>query len=512
MSDALRELLRRQDALDSPERFREYMAESGHLDFMFEPALHHRVMMEHFQWWLDTPGAKLIIEMPFGSAKTTYSSIQLPLLIWARYPTSSVLCSANTQDFVESLARRRRDAVETKQYRTLSGAQLRKDMQGVKEFGNDKGGIMRAVGVDASCTGFRSDYNICDDPHVSFEQLESRKYRDQVYQWYTAIYRSRLVPGGRELICTTRYSDDDLPGRLMRNEGLLEDGGDWRRLRIPELSEGDSDPLGRPEGERLWPEYLDPNRLKIRERDPIVWLGAYMQKPPSESGSWLGEENLPIVDRAPEGLNRFSAMDLALSVGKGDYSVIGNCGICPKGDLYITDIWRKRVSVDETAKALADSCRDFQPTEVLLDNDNAQKVFKTYAVDEFKRRGIFVPLQEMPTMGQDKETRAAAFRGFARQGRVKLVRGPWNAALIDEVLGFPDTCPNDDQIDILSLMGRRMAFLGAGKAPEGPKEPVPVQGALQQIAGETFTTHTMDDMWSDYDDDRLNAALSSHRI
>ena len=115
-------------------------------------------------------------------------------------------------------------------------------------------------------------------------------------------------------------------------------------------------------------------------------------------------------------------------------------------------------------------------------------------------------------MGQDKETRAAAFRGFARQGRVKPVRGPWNAALIDEVLGFPDTCPNDDQIDILSLMGRRMAFLGAGKAPEGPKEPVPVQGALQQVDGQTFTTHTMDDMWGEYDDERLNAAFQSHRI
>ena len=89
----------------------------------------------------------------------------------------------------------------------------------MKEFGNDKGGTMRAVGVDASCTGFRSQFNILDDPHISFEQLESRKYRDQVYQWYTAIYRSRLSPGGRELICTTRYSDDDLPGRPAQERG-----------------------------------------------------------------------------------------------------------------------------------------------------------------------------------------------------------------------------------------------------------------------------------------------------
>ena len=97
MTDALQEFARRQDALDDPRKFREFMSEAEHLDFKFEPAAHHLVMLEEFQWWIDTPGAKLQIFMPFGSAKTTYSSIQLPLWIWARDPTASILCSANTK-------------------------------------------------------------------------------------------------------------------------------------------------------------------------------------------------------------------------------------------------------------------------------------------------------------------------------------------------------------------------------------------------------------------------------
>ena len=302
------------------------------------------------------------------------------------------------------------------------------------------------------------------------------------------------------------------PVDLLRNEGRIEDGGDWRVIRIPEVSEGEGDPIDRPEGQRLWPEYLGEDRLKIRERDPMVWLGAYQQTPPTESGAWLAAEHLPIIDRAPEGLNKLTAMDLALSVGKGDYTVICNAGICPQGDLIITDIQRKRVAVDVTAKDLADNTLSWPATEVLLDDDNAQKVFKTYALDEFKRRGIFIPFNEMKTMGQDKETRAAAFRGFARQGRVKLVKGPWNAALLEEVLGFPDTSPNDDQIDCLSLLGRRMAFLSIGTAPQAEVVAPPIEGAFQQIDDQAFTTQTLDDLWGENDDSILNAAYAKRRI
>ena len=180
-------------------------------------------MLKEFAWWIDTPNAKLQVWLPFGSGKTVYSSIQLPLWIWiwiwARDPEASILCASNTQNFAESLARRRRDAVDTKEFHQLTSAKLRPDAKDVQEFINTKGGVMRAAGVSASVTGFRCSHTLLDDPHVDFQQLESRAYRDQIYDWYTGIFRSRLAPGGREIICTTRYSDDDLPGRLARQEG-----------------------------------------------------------------------------------------------------------------------------------------------------------------------------------------------------------------------------------------------------------------------------------------------------
>jgi predicted phage terminase large subunit-like protein len=375
----------------------------------------------------------------------------------------------------------------TPEFERLSETALRADSKSVKEFTNTTGGIMRAVGVSASCTGFRSKYNILDDPHISFEQLASRKYRDDIYDWYTGIFRSRLSPGGRELIVTTRFSADDLSGRLLEKEGER-----WDVLRIPEVADEADDPLGRPIGERLWPEYLSDDRLLNRERDPRLWLGCYMQKPPAESGSWLDADDLPIVAEAPK-LKTIESMDLALTVGGGDYSVNISAGLDENRDLYITNVWRKQVAIEETAEALSGFCKRNKSDVVLIDDDNASKVFKQYCLEKFRKDGVYTPLKALPTGGQDKEVRAAAFRGFARQGRVFLVQGEWNAELMSEVYTFP-LGRNDDQIDCLSLLGRYMAQMGAA-SPDVIAKRVDIKTNLQMVDGKAHTTQTMDELW-----------------
>jgi len=49
----------------------------------------------------------------------------------------------------------------------------------------------------------------------------------------------------------------------------------------------------------------------------------------------------------------------------------------------------------------------------------------------------------------DKETRAKAFAAQAEAGNVRLVRGPWNNAFLDELCTFPNG-RWDDQVDAAS--------------------------------------------------------------
>ncbi len=50
----------------------------------------------------------------------------------------------------------------------------------------------------------------------------------------------------------------------------------------------------------------------------------------------------------------------------------------------------------------------------------------------------------------DKLTRALSWANLAEEGRVILVRGPWNSDFIEEAVQFPRG-PHDDQIDAVSL-------------------------------------------------------------
>jgi len=54
----------------------------------------------------------------------------------------------------------------------------------------------------------------------------------------------------------------------------------------------------------------------------------------------------------------------------------------------------------------------------------------------------------VPPQG-DKETRATPASTAAEHGRIRLVRGPWNDAFLDELESFPKGA-HDDQVDALS--------------------------------------------------------------
>jgi hypothetical protein len=85
-------------------------------------------------------------------------------------------------------------------------------------------------------------------------------------------------------------ADDDLAGRILASPGAEE----WQVLTLPALAE-EPDPLGRSEGEALWPAWYPAERLaavraEIGER---AWRALYQEQPTSEKGGifkreWLG--------------------------------------------------------------------------------------------------------------------------------------------------------------------------------------------------------------------------------
>lgn len=465
---AAREVLRHRRALENIAPFREYMASTLSPDFSHEPALHHKVMIRELERLERGEINRLMMLAPPGSAKSTYCSIIYPLWRFAKKPHENILCASNTQDLAEQFNRRRRGMALSPEWMRLSGTKLAEDLQSVGHFGTERHGSIRASGIGSSIVGNRSHLNVLDDPITGIEQAYSAKTLDLQWDWFNGEFRTRLIPGGKELIVSTRWAKKDIAGRILERVKAGEE--DWTVLRLPMLADSLDDPLGRALDEPLWPEYFTPQHIAEKMRSPMLWQTQFQQTPLDETGSWVDYKNLILED--PPGrelkLNYVISVDLALSVGKGDFTVIIVAGIDSFRRLHIIHVDRERTNAAESVNRLVELCRIYEPSEVLIDDDNASKVFKGYLVESFRNnthKGSIPPIHAEPIRGQDKETRATAIRGLFITDNVRISKARWNNDFIKECLEFPSG-DHDDIVDALGLIGRRMRFLSA---PDGPR-------------------------------------------
>src|SRR5690606_4062182 len=126
---------------------------------------------------------------------------------------------------------------------------------------------------------------------------------------------------------TTRWARNDPAGRIL---DLIEEGAeDWLVIRLPMLADSPDDPRGREYGQELWPEWFGKHQIEQNIRNPLRWAALYQQVPLDDSGSWVPFDCIQYVPETeiPKDLNLVIAVDLALSAGKGDFTVFVVAGL-----------------------------------------------------------------------------------------------------------------------------------------------------------------------------------------
>ncbi len=457
---AARKLIERDEALADIKQYRLYMSKSGHLDFVYTPARHHEILQEHLQALIDGEIRRLMIFLPPGAAKSTYSSIQAATWFMAKNPTKNILACSNTQDLAENFNRRRRQVIETPEWQLLAGTGLDPQNKGVARFGTLQGGNCMAAGAGSSITGLRSDFNLADDLIVGHEQANSPTQLDKLWSWYIADFRSRLKPRCPEAVIMTRWSSADIAGRLLDAEGDT-----WTVVRMPmECDDPDNDPLDRDLGDRLWPEWFEDERIDEFKRNPRDWTSLFQQKPVDEKGTWMPAEHFH-TEKPPKHLNIVIGIDIALSIQGGDFTVMAVCGVDEHRNIHLVDLYRDQVSTDVSARKLLELCETYKPSRCMIDDDNASKVWTKYVFDLGRQSGVMPPLQLRKTMGQDKETRAASLRGYLLSDSFYVNDKNWAHEVYNEFLNFPSHGTHDDIVDACALVAREMMGNSAPHAP-----------------------------------------------
>jgi predicted phage terminase large subunit-like protein len=237
-----------------------------------------------------------------------------------------------------------------------------------------------------------------------------------------------------------RYREDDLAGRLL-------DEGDWELLRYAMVADGDykgfPDPMGRTEGEKLSPRFTW-DFINAQMKSGFAWLGQFQGRPTAKEGAFFKVSKLEIVDAVPANLRTVRAWDMASSEGQGNYSAGVKMGTDDKGLFFVTNVKRGQWSTDtrndtikQTAALDGVACKVRGPQDPgAAGKDSAQT---------FTRLLAGYSVKTAPVSG-DKVLRADPFSAQVNAGNVKLVKGDWNAAYIEELRQFPNG-KNDDMVD-----------------------------------------------------------------
>lgn len=409
---------------------------------------------------------RLMVNMPPRHGKTQLVTIHYPVWRLERERTTRIILAAYNQRLASYFSRRARRLWR-------DPASLNALCRGAEEWETTDGGGVRAVGVGGGVTGHGANLVVIDDPVKSREEADSAALRDRVWDWYRDDLYTRLEPRGQLVLVMTRWHEDDLAGRILTSE----EGLAWDVLRLPALSEtqaerdrwergvgrseGLPDPLGREPGTPLWPRRF-PDSALDRIRRALGTRGfeaLYQQRPAPLEGMFFRREWLQFVDAVPAQAEWCRAWDKAASAGEGDWTAGVLVGRACDGRFYVADVVRGRWLPGERERVIRSTAEldlAYGHVTILLEQEPGSGGKDSARASMRNLAGFAVTA--LPVTGK-KETRADTLAAQMEIGEVFLVRGPWNAAFVDELLAFPHG-RHDDQVDAAAAAFHRLANRG----------------------------------------------------
>lgn len=172
------------------------------------------------------------------------------------------------------------------------------------------------------------------------------------------------------------------------------------------------------------------------------------------------------VDSVPRNVRRVRAWDLAATLPSDenpdpDWTVGALLAVDSENTIYVENIVRDRTTPGAVRDLIVSTAElDPRGTVISIPQDPGQAGKSQVANLMSHLVGHMV--ESAPVTG-DKVTRFGPFSSSAEHGMVKIVRGDWNKALVEELESFPTKGIHDDQADAVADAFRLLTESGAGR-------------------------------------------------
>ncbi|EKQ36301.1 Terminase-like family protein [Leptospira interrogans str. 2003000735] len=393
---------------------------------------------------------RLIINAPPRHGKTLFSSKIFPTWFLGRNPRREVISTAYGADLVSDITGRMRDICESNEFHDIfPSLKVRGDSRARERWKTTSGGTVLGSGTGGAITGYGAHLLNVDDPIKNFEEALSSTYQERVWDWYRTVARTRVYTGGAIVITMTRWAEFDLVGKVLAQDGRVEDGGLWTVLRLPAIDK---------DGNALWPEKFPIEELnEIRKTIGEKLFHALYQQEPIDIQEKLFEN--PTIEEPPLGLTYYGFLDPAFTTGPAsDFSALSILGIDnkildrSKAELYVKfgEIWKR--SIDVVYDLVEKACIANNVSVLYVECNNGGD-----AVYEALRKRKTLKVEKVYASG-NKNLRI-----------VDQLRGNWNRIYfsrfispeyLKQILKYNDQAAHDDAPDSLASLIKKIASKG----------------------------------------------------
>lgn len=462
----------------------EYVHEGRWIPTRFHVALCDRV--QEFIESETRPYGVLVITTPpqFGKSRTVTET--LPSWCLVRNPNWRIILASYGEDFAEKFGRANRNILEShgKEY----GVSLAKTPSGATEFelSNHIGSVI-SRGMMSGITGRSAELIIIDDPIKNRQEADSETYRDRMWDEWLNSLKTRLQSGGKAILIQTRWSEQDLAGRMMDNDPYVSV---WR---VPCEAE-DGDVLGRQVGEGLCPEigkgtdwlrafkesYIrDSNDGGLR-----AWNALYQGRPTSAEGnivrrSWfryystMGRTSVSLREGAetvtipciplPSFFDKqWQSWDCTFKDGEKSDFVCGGVFGRRLADYFLLDMYHERTDIIGTMSAIGDMSKKWSKAQSKVIEEKANGS----AIIAMMQHEIGGFISVNPT--ESKVARVNAVVPLIEGGNFYLPHpdeAKWVRGFLEEFASFPNG-KNDDMVDMTSQGLKQFMFDSTDRSHE----------------------------------------------
>jgi predicted phage terminase large subunit-like protein len=423
----------------------------------------------------------LLIAIPPQHGKSQTITETLPSWYLGKHPDKRIIEVSYGDDLARKFGRRNKQKIN--EYgKKLFNIEISSDTRSDTEF-EIKGqrGSMISRGIMAGLTGQPGDLICIDDPIKNRQESDSETYRERIWEEWLNSIKTRLSAKGKVIIIQTRWHEDDLSGRI------LKDGTEkYYELNIPCEAE-ENDILGRNVGDALFPEIGKDNewlqdfkKSYIGGQGSRAWNALFQGKPVSQEGNLLKREWWQYYDKLPPMVRKIISVDAAFKGdSNSDFVVIqvwGKTG----ANMYLIDQHKARMDFPTTLQAIRNMIKKHPDAHAKFIEDKANGS----AIVSMLRREIGGIIPVNPQGG--KVSRVNSVSAYIESGNVYLPRSiHWLDDFLNEASAFPNG-KNDDSIDAMSQALNRLIYYYAD-IPEASDPDNPTPQERHQSAVNTMT-------------------------